>query len=130
MGRIRLQYRRFITYIRSNPDSPRDNNNSFNTAGSLNNNTNSLNHNNNCFNINNTNIAATNDRSEILTWLSPLEPNLRHYDVQTRRVDGVGEWLLKTEQFRSWRSGGCQGGSQKATIFCSGHPGVGKTYIR
>jgi len=91
-----------------------------------------LNHNINCFNINNvSNVGVTDDRSEILTWLSPLEPRLRHHDVQTRRVDNVGDWLLRTEQFRRWRSGGGgQGELQKATIFCSGNPGVGKTFIR
>jgi len=97
-----------------------------------------LNHNINCFNINNVaNVAVADDRSEILTWLSPLEPRLRHYDIQTRRVENVGDWLLRTEQFRRWRSGsssssggGGRGESQKATMFCSGNPGVGKTYIR
>jgi len=88
----------------------------------------------NCFNVINTNISNTivsGDRLETLTWLSPLEPHLRHYDIQTRRVDNVGDWILRTEQFRSWHSGGGgQGGSQKATLFCSGNPGVGKTYIR
>jgi len=110
--------------------------NSFNTIGSLNNNSNSLNNNTNCFNTNTncgnvSNITVTDDRSEILTWLSPLEPRLRHYDIQTRRVDNVGDWLLRTEQFRSWYGGdGGQGESQKAIMFCSGNPGVGKTYIR
>ena len=100
-------------------------NDSSNTAGFLN-------HNTNCFNISNvSNVAVTDNRSEILTWLSPLEPRLRHYDIQRRRVENVGDWLLRTEQFRRWRSGSSgQGESQKATIFCYGNPGVGKTYIR
>jgi len=128
--------RSFSTGFPYVPESSRYyNNNSFNTIGSLNNNTSSLNNNNNCFNTstNVSNITVTNDRSEILRWLSPLEPRLRHYDIQTRRVDHVGDWLLRTEQFRSWHSGGSDGGqgeSQKATIFCSGNPGVGKTFIR
>jgi len=111
-----------------------NNNNSFNITGFLNNNTSSLNNNSNCFNTNTncgnvSNVTVTDDRSEILTWLSPLEPRLRHYDIQTRRVDKVGDWLLRTEQFQSWRSGD-QSESQKATMFCSGNPGVGKTYIK
>ena len=101
--------------------------NSFNTASSINN---SLNNNSNSFNVNHNNITVTGDRSEILTWLSPLEPRLRHSDVVSRRVRNVGDWLLRTEEFRSWQSGGDQGESQKAAIFCSGNPGVGKTYIR
>ena len=103
------------------------NTNSFNTTGSLNHNTNSLNHNNHCFN---TNITVADDRAEILTWLSPLEPRLRHSDLESRRVRNVGDWLLQTEEFRSWKNSDGQCGSQKATMFCSGNPGVGKTYIR
>ena len=75
-------------------------------------------------------IASTDTRSEILAWLSPLEPRLRHHDIRTNRVKGVGEWLLRTEEFRSWQDGDPQSESQKATMFCSGNLGVGKTYIR
>lgn len=121
---------RFAAKFPRNPDSARYNKNSFNTTGSLNHNTNSLNNNNNCFNNTNNNITATDYRSEILTWLSPLEPRLRHDDLQTRRVRGVGDWLLRAEEFRSWQCGDGLSESQKPTIFCSGNPGVGKTYIR
>lgn len=109
-----------------NPD-PSRNDIAFNTPGSHNSYQNFLS-NTNCFNTNN--IIVADDRSEILTWLSPLEPNLRHYDVQTRRMDDVGGWLLRTEEFQSWRSGGGQGEKEKAIILCCGNPGVGKTYIR
>jgi len=104
--------------------------NSFNTTGSQNHNTNSLNNNTHSFNTNNTNITVTDDRAEILTWLSPLEPRKRHYDLQERRVANVGHWVMQTEEFCSWMSRDDQGGLQNATIFCSGNPGVGKTYIR
>ena len=118
----------FAMQFPRDPNSSRYDANSFNTAGFL---YNSFNNNNNCFNTNhNYNITVTDDRSKILTWLSPLEPRLRHSDIVSRRVRNVGDWLLQTEEFRSWRSGGDQGESQKAAIFCSGNPGVGKTYIR
>ena len=74
--------------------------------------------------------TVTDDRSEILAWLSPLEPHLRHRDIRKNRVNGVGDWLLRTEEFRDWRNSDGQGELQKATIFCSGNLGVGKTYIR
>ena len=80
--------------------------------------------------LNDQDITVTDDRSEILTWLSPLEPHLRHYDLQKSRIKGVGEWLLRTEEFQSWRNGDGQGESQKTIIFCSGNLGVGKTYIK
>jgi len=41
------------------------------------------------------NCTVANEDSEILAWISPLEPQLRHYDIRTRRVDEVGDWLLK-----------------------------------
>ena len=61
---------------------------------------------------NNCNIS--DERSQILTWISPLEPRLRHQDFQDRRVDDVGEWLLKTEEFRSWYTGSGRGSFQIA----------------
>ena len=77
----------------------------------------------------NLDITVTGDRSEILAWLSPLEPHLQHHDIRTNRVKEVGDWILRTEEFRSWRNGHGQGESRKAAIFCSGNLGVGKTYI-
>ena len=90
----------------------------------------SFSHNINSFNTIVSNIAIADDRSQILTWLSPLEPRLRHQDIRDRRVENVGEWLLKTEEFRSWHAGSGDGESVGAVLFCYGDPGVGKTYIR
>ena len=42
------------------------------------------------------------DLSPLLTWLSPLDPGLRHSDIQERRVGNVGEWLMETEEFKRW----------------------------
>jgi len=75
-------------------------------------------------------FTVADDRSNILAWLSPLDPKLRHQDIQDRRVENVGEWLLQTKEFRSWQAGGVEGGSGDAVLFCYGDPGVGKTYIR
>jgi len=74
------------------------------------------------------NIA--DDRSNILAWLSPLEPRLRHQDIQSSRVEHVGEWLLQTEEFRSWYTSSEGGEFSNEVLFCYGNPGVGKTYIR
>jgi len=66
---------------------------------------------------------------EILAWLSPLEPRIRHHELRDRRVAGVGDWLLQTEEYRNW-VGGIRGGkSDGSALFCYGGPGVGKTYI-
>jgi len=74
--------------------------------------------------------TVADDPSQLLTWLSPLEPRLRHRDVQERRVDNVGEWLIQTEEFRSWYDCSGEGEADKAVLFCYGNPGVGKTFIR
>ena len=76
------------------------------------------------------NPTAADGRHNILTWLSPLDPRLRHQDIRDRRTGGVGEWILPTEEFRSWRAGSEGGESDNAVLFCYGNPGVGKTYIR
>jgi len=76
------------------------------------------------------NSYVTDDRSQLLAWLSPLEPKLRHRDIQERRADNVGEWLLQTEEFRGWHDWSGEGEDDKAVLFCYGGPGVGKTFIR
>jgi len=90
---------------------------------------NSLSHNTNSFNVQN-NYVASDDRSQLLTWLSPLDPRLRHRDIQGRRIDNVGEWLLQTEEFRTWYEQSEEGEDDKAVLFCYRGPGVGKTFIR
>ena len=67
------------------------------------------------------------ESAQILEWLSPLEPRLRHQDVRTRRLDGLGDWFLQIEDFVNWCDG--EDGSSMATLFCSGAPGAGKTYL-
>jgi len=76
------------------------------------------------------NYTVADDRSQILTWLSPLEPRLRHKDIQENRVRSVGEWVLQTEEFKGWQAGSRGGMSGNAVLFCYGDPGVGKTFIR
>jgi len=76
------------------------------------------------------NPTIADSKSNILAWLSPLDPKLRHQDIQDRRIQSVGEWLLQTEEFRSWYSGSEDGKSDMAVLFCYENPGVGKTYIR
>ena len=78
--------------------------------------------------FNSTTVYKSDKDAEIMRWLSPLEPNNRHQGVRTDRFDGVGDWFLETSEFREWR--GSEGGADKAVLFCSGIPGVGKTYLR
>jgi len=89
----------------------------------------------NCYNVTNSHNNIVNvskviadENPEITQWLSPLDPRRRHQDVRTDRLDGVGNWLLETSEFRKWRSN--EGGADKSVLFCYGDPGVGKTYLR
>ena len=90
---------------------------------------NSFNNSFNTVNVSN-NFTVADDRSNILAWLSPLDPKSRHQDIQDRRVENIGEWLLETEEFRSWYVGSGGDESDNGVLFCYGNPGVGKTYIR
>ena len=76
----------------------------------------------------NTTVYRSDEHAEIMHWLSLLEPNNRHQSVRIDRFGGVGDWLLETSEFQEWRRG--EGGADKAVLFCSGNPGVGKTYLR
>jgi len=73
-------------------------------------------------------ISVSDEKGQILEWLSPLAPRERHQAVREHRVDGVGDWLLRTNEFKKWHTS-----DDRAThpvLFCYGDPGVGKTYLR
>ena len=100
--------------------------NTFTNSINCQNTTNSYNTSSNVWN----NCTVADDLSPLLSWLSPLDPGLRHCDIQERRVNDVGEWLMSTEEFRRWSGSGGEGEDDKAVLFCYGNPGVGKTFIR
>jgi len=94
------------------------------------------NDNNHCFNYANSfnnvwnNCTVADDRPQLLTWLSPMEPSLRHRDIRERRVNHVGEWLVQSEEFGKWCGLSGEDKDASAVLFCYGDPGVGKTFIR
>ena len=98
--------------------------NSFNTKNS-NNNTTLI---KNVHNVNN--FWSADERTEILAWLSPLDPRIRHDNIRAHRVKDVGNWLLRTEEYQNWFDGIQGGEPNNSVLFCYGDPGVGKTYIR
>jgi len=75
------------------------------------------------------NTNAPDDRPAILTWLSPLEPQVRHRDIGARRVESIAAWLLETEEFKFWNNGSREDGVYRPILFCDGNPGVGKSHI-
>ncbi|KAG0133874.1 hypothetical protein HOY82DRAFT_639180 [Tuber indicum] len=92
---------------------------------SISNNVNSF----NTFSFNVPNFTADDHRSNILSWLSPLDPRLRHQGIRDRQVEKIGEWVLETEEFRSWYAGNGESESDNAVLVCYGNPGAGKTFI-
>ena len=61
---------------------------------------------------------------KVVDWFSPLSFGDRHNDVLSRRCEGTGNWLFETAEVSAWLSGG-----DKASLWCSGIPGAGKTTI-
>ncbi|KAG0633704.1 hypothetical protein HOY80DRAFT_1062781 [Tuber brumale] len=51
------------------------------------------------FNKNKT-VYKSDEDAQIMGWLSPLEPDNRHQGVRDERLDGMGDWLLETNEFR------------------------------
>ena len=70
----------------------------------------------------------SDEKRQILEWLSPMAPRERHQAVRDSRMDGVGTWLLGTSEFEKWHTTGDQ--AVNPVLFCHGDPGVGKTYLR
>ena len=77
---------------------------------------------------NNCEILISDEKRQILEWLSPTTPRERHQAVRDRRMDGIGTWLLRTNEFEKWHMDGDQ--AVNPVLFCHGDPGVGKTYLR
>ena len=74
------------------------------------------------------NCQISNEKREILEWLSPMTPRERHQTVSEDRMDGVGNWLLGTSEFEKWHTS--EDKAANPVLFCYGDPGVGKTYLR
>ena len=65
----------------------------------------------------------------ILNWLSPLQPQKRHHDIRSLRLNNTGGWLLHDERFTAWCAG-VQGLRPEDRILCCyGMPGAGKAVM-
>jgi len=69
------------------------------------------------------------ERDQVVTYVrEDIDPAIRHLRISDTRFEGVGDWILRTSEFREWR--GDESGADRAVLFCSGNLGVGKTYLR
>jgi len=121
-----LEHMQVFDDIRSFDNNFSNNNGSHNTYNSHNQNISS--NNNNSFNSIFNFVTGLDNEGQILQWLSPLNPQKRHQDVRTKRLAGLGNWVLETSEFIRWRD--AENGSVDQVLFCYGGPGVGKTYVR
>lgn len=62
---------------------------------------------------------------KVLQLIPSLPYQDRHRNLQLRRMEGTGSWILEMSDFIKWRNRETQSG----VLWCRGAPGVGKTYI-
>ncbi|KAK3378907.1 hypothetical protein B0T24DRAFT_493620, partial [Lasiosphaeria ovina] len=60
---------------------------------------------------------------EILNWITSTDYGPQQSDYLNRRQPGTGQWLLESEEFKTWMT------TEKQTLFCPGIPGAGKTIL-
>jgi predicted ATPase len=63
------------------------------------------------------------EHQAILDWLTLIDYAPQQSDFISRRQEGTGEWLLKSNEFQEWVN------QSKQMLFCPGIPGAGKTII-
>jgi len=71
--------------------------------------------------------GSAGERAEILAWLSPLDPSIRHHDIRECRVEHVGDWVLRTEEYRNWFDGMRGREFDNSALYFHGDPGVSNT---
>jgi hypothetical protein len=59
----------------------------------------------------------------LMEWISPTNYPAQQSDVIDRRQEGTGQWFLDAPEVARWFN------EPKATLFCPGIPGAGKTMI-
>lgn len=60
---------------------------------------------------------------KIVTWLAPPDPGTNHDTARQRHESHTGEWLLKSSQYRSWKTGLVN------HLWMYGKAGCGKTIL-
>lgn len=63
--------------------------------------------------------------TDILDWLAPVSSLHKHRDLQVRRAEGTGKWLLEHHSFRQWEDET----TAEHDLLCVGGPGAGKSIL-
>lgn len=62
-------------------------------------------------------------RKRVAEWLSSLDLGNCHRSALNNRTGNTGQWFLETQEFQDWIA------EPRATLYCPGIPGAGKTII-
>ncbi|CEJ81162.1 hypothetical protein VHEMI01306 [[Torrubiella] hemipterigena] len=62
-------------------------------------------------------------RQKVISWITPVDYSLNHAAFANQCQENTGQWILDSAEFQSWLQ------EKKATLFCTGIPGAGKTII-
>ncbi|KAF7939835.1 hypothetical protein EAE99_001640 [Botrytis elliptica] len=60
---------------------------------------------------------------KVLKWLSAIDCHSKQREILSRRQEGTGEWLFKSQEYQNWLGG------KDRLLWCSGSPGAGKTVL-
>ncbi|KAF4624343.1 hypothetical protein G7Y89_g13827 [Cudoniella acicularis] len=72
-----------------------------------------------------TQLAIDREMGKVLELIPSLPYQDRHQNLQLKRMEGVGQWILEMPDFIKWRNRETRSG----VLWCKGALGVGKTYI-
>ena len=72
------------------------------------------------------NEHADAERQRVLNWISSIDHKQKHQDIRSPRLDGTGEWLLRTKEFQIWlqKRPTCDN-----VLWCQGIQGSGKSIL-
>ncbi|KAG8820239.1 hypothetical protein FRC17_010213 [Serendipita sp. 399] len=68
-------------------------------------------------------MKASEQAKEVLQWLKGADPKTNHNAARKKHEPGTGEWLLDSEQFKTWM------GEDGKILWLNGIPGAGKTVL-
>ncbi|KAF2732165.1 hypothetical protein EJ04DRAFT_343492 [Polyplosphaeria fusca] len=63
------------------------------------------------------------EHRDLLEWVSSADFSTQQSDIIKRKQEGTGKWFLDSPEVARWQS------EPKATLFCPGIPGAGKTMV-
>jgi hypothetical protein len=79
------------------------------------------------YNIASSDAPTEKERKKLLSWLSSLQPQLRHEDIIAKRSERTGGWFLSSSTFKAWAS---YDDIQTVHVLWSvGAPGAGKSIL-